>query len=378
MDKLLQDKSVLITTSHVDIGSGGSMQLALLVRCLIDAGAKVDVLFKKPQSGKIPNRALLSDLGVKIDEFRPNRWYSPAQLANMRARLKHGQYDIVHTHKGGDLSLVLLAGAGIEIPVLVNTRGVNFVLGANRFKYNSKKLDAVIAVSEQSKRVMVDCKVKPEKIHVIYGGVDTERFKPGGDRSRIRGEFGIAPDAMVFIVIANLLQQKGHLDYLEAAAALEKSHPGCRHLFAGSGKGEQIRRKAKELGLADRVIFAGFRTDVPELLAASDVSVFPGFAGEGVSGVLRESLACEVPVITTDVGGNAELIEHQRYGLVVPMRNPAALSSAMQRLVDDPALSSQLAQDGRKFVLKNHSAESRGRRIIDLYLQIARKKGYKW
>lgn len=367
----LKGKRVLLTTSHTDVGSGGSMQMFLLARGLSEAGAKVDALFKKSRQGRVPKLDQYLSINARIDFFRPNRWYFPTEIMRLRTRLLQQKYDIIHTHKGGDLSLVMLASKGIQIPVMVNQRGVNFPLGLNRFKYNWRRLHRIIVVSEESKRVMINCGVRPEKIEVIYGGVDTERFSPGEDGSTIRAELGIPDDAPVFIVVANLVKQKGHGDYLKAAAILDDTHPGCYHIFAGSGEQSGLRRVVEDSGLSGKVIFTGFRTDIPALFAASDISVFPGFAGEGVSGVLRESLACRVPVITTDVGGNAEIIRHEKYGLVTPVRNPEKLAAAMARFLDDKTLASQLGENGRRFVIENHSAQARNARIFALYEKIA-------
>lgn len=372
-ESFVAGKRVLLTTSHGRIGSGGSMQLLLLARSLVEAGASVEAVFAR-QPGAFEQRGLdrLTALGIPIHEFRPSRWYSPIQIVRMRRLLKAGRFEIVHTHKGGDLSLVLIASLGIPIPVLVTTRGVNFPLGANRFKYNAKRLHRVIVVSEDSKRVMVECGVIPEKIAVIYGGVDVERFRPRPEwRAPVRAELGLPEDAFVFLMVANLVRQKGHGDYLEAAATLARTHPRAVHVFAGSGDATEWRATADRLGLGDAVRFLGFRADVERLFAAADASVIASFAGEGVSGVLRESLACAVPVITTDVGGNAELVRHESTGLVVPMRDPPALASAMARLIDDPALSNRLADDGRKEVVENYSVEARAKRIFKLYGDVA-------
>jgi glycosyltransferase involved in cell wall biosynthesis len=178
----------------------------------------------------------------------------------------------------------------------------------------------------------------------------------------------------LFVVAANLVRQKGHGDYLKAAAILEKSRPGCFHLFAGSGDPTDLKFRAKELGIDKQIVFAGFRQDMPDVYAASTASVFPGFAGEGVSGVLRESLACGRAVITTNVGGNAELIKHETYGLVVPRQNPEELAKAMARFLDEPEFLNRLAKQGREFVVENHSVDARNRRIFELYFSILEKK----
>ena len=153
------------------------------------------------------------------------------------------------------------------------------------------------------------------------------------------------------------------------------SLPDARHLFAGKGDQADLLRVAEKLGLGERIHFLGFRRDVEDLFAASDFSVVASVAGEGVSGVLRESMACGVPVITTDVGGNAELVRNEETGLVVPPGRPELLCAAMIRFVKDEELRLRIAHEGRKDVVENHSAGTRGRRIIALYEEIFREKG---
>lgn len=368
-------RRVLITTTHKNIRSGGSIQLYLLVRSLVRAGAHVDAIFnyRPGVTREESNLNLLTELGVDVRFMRFSRWYGPAQIVAYRRLLRAGRYDIVHTHKGGDLSLALLASLGEEIPCLFNTRGVNFRLGANRFKYRSRRLRRIIVVSENSKRVMVDCGVPAEKISVVYGGVDTDRFGPSAvEGDRVREELGIPPDATMSVVAANLVRQKGHGDYLEAAALLREKHPALWHVFAGGGDRNELRASAAKLGVAERVVFAGFRRDMERVYAAADLSVLPSFAGEGVSGVLREAMACALPVITTDVGGNTELVRDGEVGLVVPRRDPAALAAAIGRLIEDRALSRRLAEAGRQLVLENYSAETRAAKIFALYDDVLR------
>ncbi|MDP8224178.1 MAG: glycosyltransferase [Candidatus Lernaella stagnicola] len=373
----LAGRRVLITTAHKNIRSGGSIQLFLLARSLVRAGARVDAVFnhRAGATQSESNLLLLNDLGINVHFLRFSRWYSPAQVLAFRKLLRAGRYDIVHSHKGSDLSLALLASWGMAIPCLVNTRGVNFRLGLNRFKYRSLRLDRIIVVSKNSKAVMVDCGVPAEKIRVIYGGVDTDRFRPQPDlREVVRNELGLPADAQVSVVAANLVRQKGHGDYLKAAALLKQDHPALYHVFAGGGDQSDLQAKAAALGVADRVVFAGFRTDMERVYAACDFSVMPSFAGEGVSGVLREAMACGLPVITTDVGGNAELVVHEKYGLVTPVRDPEALAGAMAGLVKNPAYSQALAAAGRRFVLDRFSAESRARQIFALYEHVLQSK----
>lgn len=374
----LRGKKVLLTTSHRNIGSGGSIQMLLLAESLVKAGAVVHAAFNYRDGARLADSNLdrMADLGVPIRFFRMNRWYSPVQIFRLRRLLVRERYDIIHTHKGGDLSLVLLASLGQRVPVIVNTRGVNFPLGANRVKYWSRRLDRVIVVSRDSKDVMVRCGVAEAKVRVVYGGVDTTRFRPRPEkRGEVRASLGIGDDAIVSMMVANLVRQKGHGDYLQAAALLKQSHPEAHHLFAGKGDQTQWREEAERLGVADRVHFLGFRKDVADLYAACDFSVVASFAGEGVSGVLRESMACRVPVITTDVGGNAELVRDGETGLVAPINDPPALAEAMRRMIEDRAFHDAATEAGYRDVIDRHGADARAKRVFAVYKEVMREKG---
>ncbi|MBZ0272603.1 glycosyltransferase family 4 protein [bacterium] len=378
-EAVIGDKKILLTTSHARIGSGGSMQLYLLARSLVAAGATVHAAFSGKGGGDLADRRLtmLAGLGVPVCLFRPDHWWNPAEIARMRRRLARERYDIVHTHKGGDLSLVLAASIGLAIPAVVTTRGVNFPLRANRFKYNAKRLDRIIVVSRDIAEVMEKAGVRREKIRVVYGGVDVERFAPRpGRRAPVREALGVPADAFVALMVANVVRQKGHEDYIGAAAIFAKTHPAAVHLFAGKGDAGSSIKKARDLGLPDANIrFLGYRDDVPDLLAASDALVIASFAGEGVSGVLREAMACRVPVVTTDVGGNAELVRDGQTGLVVPPRDPAAMAAALARLADDANLRARLTDAAYADVLANHTHEARAKRVFAIYEEIFREKG---
>lgn len=370
-------KRVLLTTSHWSIRSGGSVQLLLLARALCEAGAQVQAVFKYRRATEDQNQNLagLRELGIRADFLRTKRWYSPWQIAAMRRLLKQGRFDIVHTHKGGDLSLALLALRGIDLPCLVNTRGVNFRLGMNRFKYRLRRLNRIIVVSNDSKKVMVGSGVPAEKIRVVYGAVDVDRFRPLPElRQSVRDELGIPPEAAVSVVAANLVRQKGHADYLAMAAELHPEFPDLYHVFAGSGDQTELRELAANLGVADRVVFAGFRGDMERVYAAADLSVVASFAGEGVSGVLREAMACGVPVITTDVGGNAELVRYDEWGQVTPRRDPPALAVAVRRCLREPDQIKEWADMAARAVRENYSTQARADNIFAVYEEVFREK----
>ena len=129
---------------------------------------------------------------------------------------------------------------------------------------------------------------------------------------------------------------------------------------------------ARAGGLGDSVTIWGYRDDVPEVLAAAQVSVDASYEGLGITGTLRESLAMETPVVATRAMGNPELVGHEEHGLLVPPRDPEALAAAVLRLLADPAWARSLGQAGRVRVVAGFSTRAKVERLETLYARVAR------
>jgi glycosyltransferase involved in cell wall biosynthesis len=144
-----------------------------------------------------------------------------------------------------------------------------------------------------------------------------------------------------------------------------------RFLLAGKDTdGAEAREKVRALGLQDRVVLAGFRTDMPEILSLLSVTVLSSLAGEGFSGVLREAMSMGVPVVATDVGGNKELVENEKTGLLVPPGDSGALAEAVIRLLGDKSLAKSCAEEASRRVRNNYSIDAMVDNTIALYQKL--------
>jgi glycosyltransferase involved in cell wall biosynthesis len=229
--------------------------------------------------------------------------------------------EVVHCHKGRARTLALMASLFVPIPALVLNRGVSFPIagGLGRLGYTHPRVTAVVAVCAAIKERLVSSGVPASKIEVIYNGTDTERFHPGVDKSRLRRELGF--DAGQPIVTGvGVRPEKGNDDLLTAMVRVHDQIAEARLVFVGAGPGAMapLQERAGQLGLAGRVRILGKRDDMPEVLAGSDVVVDASYAGLGLTGVLREALAVEVPVIATCLEGNPELVRDGETGRLVP------------------------------------------------------------
>jgi glycosyltransferase involved in cell wall biosynthesis len=234
----------------------------------------------------------------------------------------------------------------------VLNRGVSFpVRGLRRLGYTTPRVHAIVAVCASIKRGLVDAGVPPDKIEVIYSGTDLDRFHPGVDGAPIRRALGLGP-AHRLVTQVGVRSWRGWTDVITAMATVAARQSDARLLFVGvpGPRVAEIDARAREAGVADRVLTLPVREDVPAILCASDVVVDASYAGAGITGSIREALACERPVVATAVEGMPELVRDGETGRLVPPRRPAALAEAICAVLADPTAAQAMARAGRKRV----------------------------
>lgn len=213
-----------------------------------------------------------------------------------------------------------------------------------------------------------------DRVTHIVNGVDCERFRPGR-ADAIRRSLGLGDDALVVGTVGRLEAVKGQELLLRAWPLVEERLPkasrALRLVLVGDGsRRAALEALARELGIADRVIFAGARADVPEALRAFDVFVLPSL-NEGISNTILEAMACGLPVVATRVGGNPELIDEGVTGRLVAPTDPAALADAIVAIAADEATRQRMAQAAREQAVQRFSLEVMVRRYDTLYAEVS-------
>lgn len=189
----------------------------------------------------------------------------------------------------------------------------------------------------------------PARTGLIANGLDFSAFRTGFDRKAARWRLGIGDDALVLAIAANLIPYKGHADLLAALGLAQASlPPDWRLLIVGrdDGLGASLRSQAQSLGMAEHILWLGERRDVPDLLRLADIGLNVSHE-EGFSNAVIEGLAAGLPMLVTDVGGNAEAVPDGVAGLVVPSKSPEALARALVRLASEPALRTTMGETAR-------------------------------
>jgi glycosyltransferase involved in cell wall biosynthesis len=217
--------------------------------------------------------------------------------------------------------------------------------------------------------------IRRDKVKVIPNGVDIDAFASSPElRCRVRSGLKVGPSEFVWLAVGRLLPQK---DYATLLTAFERlANAPARLLIAGRGPLlEPLQEQVQQLGIPSQVTFLGVRDDVRELLAAADGFVLSS-AWEGMPNVIMEAQAAGKPVVATQVGGVAELVEDGASGFLVPPRDSHALSGAMQRLMMlTGEQREQMGSKGRDHVIAHYSVDAMANQWMALYQELLMTKG---
>jgi L-malate glycosyltransferase len=313
---------------------------------------------------------------IPVTEYRVERLYGARALGQQLrfARdLRASRTQIVHTYgfypNVFAVPAARLAGTPVVIASIRDTGVYLSPWQKLAQKASCRMADIILVNAEAIKRALIGDGYAPDRIHVIRNGVELANFERRPAATGLRQELGIPVDAPIVGMLSRLNAMKGVDDFLHAAANVAVRVPGVRFLLIGDGvvvRGgkivkngsycESLQESATKLGLADRLVFTGFRLDVPALLAECSVSVLPTLS-EGLSNTILESMASGVPVVATDVGGNPELVQEGTTGFLVPARNPEALADRICRVLEDRSLAVRLGEAGRRRVVEHFSMD---------------------
>ncbi len=236
-----------------------------------------------------------------------------------------------------------------------------------------------VANARACRQSLVDRERHPaDRIEVIYDGIETDLWEPVDDprlRAAVRREWGWREDAVVGITVAGLKPDKGVQYLIEAAAEVVRSVPAARFLIVGSdGMNGRLHRQARDRGLQDVVVFAGFQEDVRRLYGACDLAVLPSLR-EGLPLFLVEAMCMRLPVVATTVSGTPELVDVPRTGLLVPPRDPVGLAEALAAVMGDARRRAEMGEAARARVLEAFRIERMAAQRQELYERLVDAAG---
>jgi glycosyltransferase involved in cell wall biosynthesis len=217
------------------------------------------------------------------------------------------------------------------------------------------------------------------KVSVIHNpGPDPSVFHPNVDGSSVRRDLGLADDALLVILVAKLSERKGHEEFIRAAPKVLASFPEARFVIVGGElEGPHHRRYARslrllpaELGVEDAIVFAGYRADVPQIMAAADIVTHCSTYPDPFPGVVLQAMALGRAVIASDLGGPREQIEDGISGVLIPPGDPSVLADAICSLLLDPDRRAALGEAAALRVASTFTGDSFYRQLAHLYRQL--------
>lgn len=304
--------------------------------------------------------------GIPIKEFPINSLYKPNtffQLVRLALYLRRSRTQIMHSYNFYANVLAIPAARLAGVPVVlasIRDRGVYLNAMQTRLqKLVCSMADRILVNADSIREWLLEQGYDEDKIVVLKNGIDLRLYRK--EKSyRIHDEFSIPRESRIVIMLARLNPQKGIDEFLRAAAIIKQKHPDVRFLVVGeklefrNGLIEQdveyhreLQQRCVDMGIERDVIFAGHRSDVPDLLNEVSISVLPSHS-EGLSNTLLESMAAGVPIVATRVGGNSELVRDGLNGILVSPRNPVELAEGINRILEDR----ELAESFRRYSLK--------------------------
>jgi glycosyltransferase involved in cell wall biosynthesis len=329
--------------------------------------------------------ACLDELGTLGEELKAEG--SPVEVIGRKAGLdwccvwrlarflRREQVDVIHAHQYTPFFYGIMARLLYRRPpILFTEHGRHFPDFPRRKRILANRLllerrDRVIGVGEAVRQALITNEGIPaDRVGVIYNGIDTERFadRPA-ERDEVRREIGLQPGDFAVLMVARLDYLKDHATAIRMLARVARQAPYAKLILAGDGpERPKIEELIAELGIARQVRMLGLRKDVARLVQAADLFLLTSIS-EGIPLTVIEAMAAKLPVVATQVGGMAEVVEHGVSGLLAPSGDDGRLAACVLRLVHDAELRKEMGARGQQRARTLFSESDMQGRYVECY-----------
>jgi len=334
-----------------------------------------DVTIAAPSQSELINRA--REHGIKtFDNVRFRRGFRPASIWRdikaIRNLIRKEKYDIVHTHGSQDSWAAALARHWLKNrPVMLRTKHNIFPIRdhlANRWLYTAAT-DELVCISHA---ILEYCAQKPylkeSRLHLIHSAVNTLKYG-NGKKGKLKKELGLE-GRYIAGIMGRLRPEKGHRLLFDALFEIKEKIPDLNLLVVGTGSlYQELKEYSGSLKMEDRIIFLGFREDIPDVLASLDLFIMPSLS-EGLGTAALEAAAAGLPIIASKVGGLPDIVENGKTGILVPPGSSRALAESIKTLYKHRKLARAYALSAREYVQNNFTEEILGEKTEALYQKI--------
>ena len=317
-----------------------------------------------------------NNLGLVKHPIKVAGYFHPYGTLKVSAIIRKEEFDIIHTQASKDLWLLVPALSLIksDIPLFFTKQVGSFINKQDRLhKLIYNRVTYAFAISNIIKKNLTETTtLNPEKIFIMPNGIDTKKFDPGIKKSsNVRGEFNLRDNELVIGMMSRFSPGKGHEEFLSAAKELNKKHNNLKFLVVGeASRGEndyeeKIKRTADEYNLTN-IIFSGFRSDTPEVLAAMDIFVFPSHA-EAFGIALVEAMSMGKPSVCSASDGVLDIAVDNETSLLFEKKNVQDLTNKIELLINSGDLRICLGNNARTRAIENFDLEILTDKVVDIY-----------
>lgn len=300
----------------------------------------------------------------------------------LKALIEKEKFDLIHCHTPVGGVLARMAGRKYRksgTKVIYTAHGFHFFKGAPPVnwviyypieRWLSRYTDVLVTINQEDYKRAKGFQAK--RVEYIPGiGVDTEKFSPDStvqkEKDRICKEFGIAQEDTVLLSVGELSPRKNHRVIIEAAAKLKNNN--FKYLIVGEGPLKaEYQEMIKKFGLENKVILTGFRRDIREICAVTDIFVFPSLQ-EGLPVALMEAMASGLPIVCSSIRGNTDLIENGKGGYLVSPKDVELFAKRIEQVIEDPVQAKRMAGHNIE-VMKKFSVEEIRQKMNSIYLSV--------
>jgi len=323
------------------------------------------------------------EMGIPCTVVRAGRFrelYRTAVVAFLLAKwIRHYRADCVVSHMSLAHAYAALPARSLGAKTVVMLYGrINPSLALDRVAFRlptDRILSCAQDITDHAKRFL--SRANRERLRTYRMGIDLSAFDPAVARDSLRGEFGIPPHVPIVGMIGRFEESKGQEYFLQAARLVAETHPTVRFVLVGGTQfgiqpwfKDRLHQLTLHLGLEERVVFAGFRNDMPQCLAAIDVVVHAPIDDSPGGVTMLEAMAMGKPVVTTGCGDRSEWMTNEEHGVIIPPRDPEAMARAIVRLLNNPSIARKMGAHGRERAKQVFSAEAMVREVESYYSEL--------
>jgi len=302
---------------------------------------------------------------------------SVPMMLQFKRMLKNIKPDILHAHY--IMETTLLGAASGFHPFVVTPWGSDVLIAPQKsrmsrwvIKYVLKRADIITYDGEHIMERLIELGAEPQKLCRIHWGTNTQKFSPKQRNERMKEDLGIL-NPPVIISSKNLEPRYDIESLIKSIPLVLKKSPKAQFVIAGSGSQEtQMKQLAKSLGVSDSVKFVGFipSDEFPKYLASADIYVCTSLSDGGLAIATKEAMACQLPVVITDLEVNTEWIENGENGFIVPQKDPKALAEKIIYLIEHEEMRMAFGEKGRRLVKEVFEYDEELKKVEDIYQQL--------